>query len=91
MTGNFNPKLGGLYRYVGILELRLWPKEEFRAPSGDWMRPLATIRKDDEVVILDMDIIGRLNGAQCNLAKMLNKDGIVGWTVWFPEDWLFVQ
>jgi DNA invertase Pin-like site-specific DNA recombinase len=55
------------------------------------MRPLATIRKDDEVVILDMDIIGRLNRAQCNLAKMLNKDGIVGWTVWFPEDWLFVQ
>ncbi len=90
MTGNFNPKLGGLYRYVGILELRVWAKEEFLA-AGRVYHALATIRKDDEVVILDMDIIGRLNRAQCNLAKMLNKDGIVGWTVWFPEDWLFVQ
>jgi len=90
MTGNFNPKFVALYRYVGILKLRLWPKEECEA-RRIWMRPLATIRKDDEFVILDMDIIGRLNRAQCNFAKMLNKDGIVGWTVWFPEDWLFVQ
>jgi hypothetical protein len=91
MTGNFNPKLGGLYRCVRILELRLWLKEELTAGVGIWMRPLATIRKDDEVVILDMDITEGWFGAQCNLAKMLNKDGIVGWTVWFPEDWLFVQ
>jgi len=89
MTGNFNPKLGGLYRYVGILELRVWLKEELTVMGAH--HPLATIRKDDVVVILDMDIIGRLNRAQCNLAKMLNKDGIVGWAVWFPEDWLFVQ
>lgn len=90
MTGNFNPKLGGLYRYVGILELRVSAKEEFLEAMCA-QHALATIRNDDEVVILDMDIIGRLNRAQCNLAKMLNKDGIVGWTVWFPKDWLFVQ
>jgi hypothetical protein len=83
---------GGLYRYIAKWNRLVYPDTQETTLATLRLRTLATLRchsamKHDDVAIILAIEDYEAHGEPKQFAKIITKDGIIGRSYWYPDEW----